>query len=157
MQFKCSERTDNKCLNLDFKTQIRDEEEAARAVRSILGQEAAKEAAAASSTTTSKRGRRSAAAASKRSSPKEESNKENRRRSTAAALGHRLQSSSAEDMVKSGGGDVDVDDPETHAVVEVQFVTNQVPAKRVSAQLGEIPDSQNSQKRSKMKCICRVC
>ena len=137
---------------LEYIIQIRDEEEAARAVRSILGQEAAKEAAAASSTTTSKRGRRSAAA-SNRSPPKEESNKENRRRSNAAALGHRLQSS-AEDIVKSGGGgDVDVDDPETHAVVEVQFVTNQVPAKRVSAQLGELPDYQT---RSKIKCICWV-
>ena len=109
-------------------------------MRSILGQEAAKEAASA---TTSKRSRRSAAA-SKRASPKEESNKENRRRSTAAmvALG-RLQSS-AEDIVKSGGGgDVDLE----NAVVEVQFVTNQVPAKRVSAQLGEFSDSQNSQTR----------
>ena len=111
-------------------------------MRSILGQEAAnaaKEAAAASSGATSRRGRRSAAAskaASKRSSPKEESNKENRRRSTAteatAVLG-RLQSS-AEDIVKNG------DDPE-NAVVEVQFVTNQVPAKRVNAQLGELKES----------------
>ena len=108
-------------------------------MRSILGQEAAnaakEAAAAASSGATSRRGRRSAAAskaASKRSSPKEESNKENRRRSTAteatAVLG-RLQSS-AEDILKN-------DDPES-AVVEVQFVTNQVPAKRVSAQLGEL-------------------
>ena len=113
-------------------------------MRSILGQEAAnaaKEAAAASSGATSRRGRRSAAAskaASKRSSPKEESNKENRRRSTTTtaeavtALG-RLQSS-AEDIVKNG------DDPE-NAVVEVQFVTNQVPAKRVNAQLGELKES----------------
>ena len=111
-------------------------------MRSILGQEAAnaaKEAAAAAaiSAATSKRGRRSAA--SKRSSPKEESNKENRRRSTTTttteavtALG-RLQSS-AEDIVKNG------DDPE-NAVVEVQFVTNQVPAKRVNAQLGELKES----------------
>ena len=110
-------------------------------MRSILGQEAAnaaKEAAAAAaiSAATSKRGRRSAA--SKRSSPKEESNKENRRRSTTTtaeavtALG-RLQSS-AEDIVKNG------DDPE-NAVVEVQFVTNQVPAKRVNAQLGELNES----------------
>ena len=105
-------------------------------MRSILGQEAAnaakEAAAAAASTATSKRGRRSAA--SKRSSPKEESNKENRRKSTAdaavaGALG-RLQSS-AEDIVKNA------DAPE-NAVVEVQFVTNQVPAKRVNAQLGEL-------------------
>ena len=108
-------------------------------MRSIVGQEAAnaaKEAAAAAaiSAATSKRGRRSAA--SKRVSPKEESNKENRRRSTTTteavtALG-RLQSS-AEDIVKNG------DDPE-NAVVEVQFVTNQVPAKRVNAQLGELKE-----------------
>ena len=49
-----------------------------------------------------------------------------------AALG-RLQSS-AEDIVKNNGDP----DPEINAVVEVQFVTNQVPAKRVSAQLGEL-------------------
>ena len=74
----------------------------------------------------------------------------------AGAMGHRLQSSSAEDMVKSGGGDVDVDDPETHAVVEVQFVTNQVPAKRVSAQLGELMGYVLCQTRSKMKCTAIV-
>ena len=53
-----------------------------------------------------------------------------RRRSTEAALG-RLQSS-AEDIVK--------ENPELANVVEVQYVTNQVPAKRAAAgcaQLGE--------------------
>ena len=50
-----------------------------------------------------------------------------------AALG-RLHSS-AEDIVKNNSEAVD---PE-NAVVEVQFVTNQVPvAKRISAQLGEL-------------------